>query len=56
MSTHSGLFHVAGFEPLSHTLQVQVDAHQAELPAPFDELIWLDNQALQRNTDFKIKF
>lgn len=36
ISTHSGLSHEAGLEPLSDTLQVQVDAHQPELPAPLD--------------------
>lgn len=35
-STHSGLSHEAAVEPLSDTLQVKVDAHQAELPAPLD--------------------
>lgn len=45
--THGGLSHDVGFKPLSDTLQVQVDADQTELPAPFDQLIWLYHQPLQ---------
>jgi len=45
--THSGFSVEVGFKPLSDTLQVQVDAHQSELPAPFDSLIWLYDQPLR---------
>lgn len=45
--THRRLLHEAGPEPLSDATEVQVDAHQAELPSPLDELVGLHHQPLQ---------
>lgn len=45
--TYHRLFHEAGLEPLSDAAQVQVDAHQAQLPSPLDELVRLHHQPLE---------
>lgn len=45
--TYRRLPHEAGPEPLSDATEVQVDAHQAELPSPLDELVGLHHQPLQ---------
>lgn len=45
--TYRRLLHEAGPEPLSDATEVQVDAHQAELPSPLDELVGLHHQPLQ---------
>lgn len=34
-------------QPILDARQVQVDAHQAELPAPLDELVWFNHQSLE---------
>lgn len=44
--TYRRLLHEAGPEPLSDATEVQVDAHQAELPSPLDELVRLHHQPL----------
>lgn len=45
-STHGGLPHEAGLEPLLHAHQVQVNTHQAQLPSALDQLVWLHHQSL----------
>lgn len=46
--TYCGLLHEAGLEPTSDAIQVQVDAHQAQLPSSLDQLVWLHHQPLQK--------
>lgn len=46
--TYRRLFHEAGLEPLSDAIQVQVDAHQAQLPSSLDQLVRLHHQPLER--------
>lgn len=45
--TYCRLFHEAGLQPLSDAIQVQVDAHQAQLPSPLDQLVGLHHQPLE---------
>lgn len=45
--TYRRLLHQAGPQPLSDASEVQVDAHQAQLPPPLDELVGLHHQPLQ---------
>lgn len=47
--TYCRLPHEAGLEPISDAIQVQVDAHQAQLPSPLDQLVWLHHQPLQHS-------
>lgn len=46
--TYGCLLHEAGLEPVSDAVQVQVDAHQAQLPSSLDQLIWLHHQPLEK--------
>jgi len=45
--TYRRLSHEAGLQPLSDAVQVQVDADQAQLPSPLDQLVGLHHQPLQ---------
>lgn len=45
--TYCRLFHEAGLQPFSDAIQVQVDAHQAQLPSPLDQLVRLHHQPLE---------
>ena len=45
--TYCRLFHEARLQPFSDAIQVQVDAHQAQLPSPLDQLVRLHHQPLE---------
>lgn len=45
--TYRRLFHEARLQPFSDAIQVQVDAHQAQLPSPLDQLVRLHHQPLE---------
>lgn len=49
--TYCRLLHEAGLEPLSDAVQVQVDADQAQLPSPLDQLVRLHHQFLQEDDE-----
>lgn len=53
--TYCHLFHEAGLEPLSDAVEVQVDAHQAELPSPLDQLVRLHHQPLEETHERLLK-
>ena len=53
IKAHRGLLQEAGLQPLPHAPQVQVDAHQAQLPPALDQLIRLHHQALQEDSGNK---
>lgn len=48
--TYCRLLHEAGLEPISDAIQVQVDAHQAQLPSPLDQLVRLHHQPLEKTS------
>lgn len=44
--TYGCFFHHAGLQPLPDAVQVQVDADQAQLPSPLDQLVRLHHEPL----------
>lgn len=50
--TYCRLLHEAGLQPLSDTVQLQVDAHQAQLPSPLDQLVRLHHQPLEETDKY----
>lgn len=50
--TYCRLLHEAGLQPLSDAVQVQVDAHQAQLPSPLDQLVRLHHQPLEETDKY----
>lgn len=49
--TYCRLSHEAGLQPVSDTVQVQVDADQAQLPSPLDQLVRLHHQPLEEEDE-----
>lgn len=52
--TYCRLSHEAGLQPLSDARQVQVDADQAQLPSPLDQLVRLHHQPLQERDKYHL--
>lgn len=46
--THCSFLSQPWLQPALDFIQSEVDPNQAQLPTPFDQLVWLDHQALEQ--------